>query len=138
MKKVEKRLAIKLKLYYFDDCPSYERARENLKDALHSEGLAQEVEMVPVASEADAQAKSFIGSPTIRIDGIDIEGPEAEEKGYGYGCRVYSGNGCMSGWPSVEQIRQALAAFQTGKVSRSLSTTEEAANDKPEPQCDCH
>ena len=129
---------MKIKLYYFDDCPSYEKARENLKEAFRLEGLAQEVEMVPVASEADAHAKRLIGSPTIRIDGIDIEGPEAEKKGYGYGCRIYSENGCMLGWPSVEQIRQALAALQTGQASRSLSTTGEAANDKPESQCDCH
>ena len=99
---------MKIKLYYFDDCPSYEKALENLKEALRSEGLAQEVEMVPVASEADAHAKRLIGSPTIRIDGIDIEGPEAEKKGYGYGCRIYSENGRTSGWPSVEIIRDAL------------------------------
>ena len=101
---------MKIELYYFDDCPSYERARENLKEALRWEGLAQKVEMVLVASEADAQVQRFIGSPTIRINGIDVEGPEAEEKGYGYGCRIYAQNGRSAGWPSVEQIRQALQA----------------------------
>ena len=99
---------MKIELYYFDDCPSYEKARENLKDALRLEELAQEVEMVSVASESDAQVKRFIGSPTIRINSIDIEGPEAEEKGYGYGCRIYAENGRSAGWPSVERIRQAL------------------------------
>ncbi len=101
---------MKIELYYFDDCPSYERARENLKEALRWEGLAQKVEMVLVASEADAQVQRFIGSPTIRINGIDVEGPEAEEKGYGYGCRIYAQNGRSAGWPSVERIRQALKA----------------------------
>ena len=104
---------MKIELYYFDDCPSYERARENLREALRWEGLAQEVEMVPVASEADAQVQRFIGSPTIRINGIDIEGPEAEEKGYGYGCRIYAENGRGGGWPSVERIRQALQAVRS-------------------------
>ena len=104
---------MKIELYYFDDCPSYERARENLREALRWEGLAQEVEMVPVASEADAQVQRFIGSPTIRINGIDIEGPEAEEKGYGYGCRIYAENGRSGGWPSVERIRQALQAARS-------------------------
>ncbi len=97
MNRVEKRSAVKIELYYFDDCPSYERARENLKEALRWEGLAQKVEMVLVASEADAQVQRFIGSPTIRINGIDIEGPEAEEKGYGYGCRIYAQNGRSAG-----------------------------------------
>ena len=37
--------------------------------------------MVPVASEADAQVKRFIGSPTIRINGIDIEGAGGRREG---------------------------------------------------------
>ena len=61
---------MKIQLYYFDDCPSYQKALDNLKEALRSQELPQEVEMIPVASEDDAQAKRFIGSPTIRINGM--------------------------------------------------------------------
>ena len=64
--------------------------------------------MIPVMSETDALSKRFIGSPTIRIDGVDVEGPEAETRGYGFGCRVYADDGRTTGWPSVAQIRQAL------------------------------
>ena len=64
--------------------------------------------MVYVADATEAQAKRFIGSPTIRIDGTDVEGADAEANGYAYGCRVYAGAGGPAGWPSVEQIRQAL------------------------------
>jgi len=99
---------MKAELYYFKDCPSYQTAAANLKTALRAEGLSDNVEMVEVTSEQDAQRKRFIGSPTIRIDGVDLEGPEAEAKGYGYGCRVYSESGHMAGWPSIEQIRSAL------------------------------
>ena len=71
-----------VELYYFEDCPSYEKALANLKEALRAEGLPQSVTMVEVASEEDAQRKRLIGSPTIRIDGIDVEGLEADERGY--------------------------------------------------------
>lgn len=128
---------MKVQLYYFDDCPSYQKALENLKEALRLQELPQQVEMIPVTSEADAQAKRFIGSPTIRINGVDVEGPEAEEKGYGYGCRIYAENGRSAGWPSVEQIRYALAAFQSRQASRSPYTTEEVHDGKTEPHCDC-
>ena len=120
---------MKIKLYYFDDCPSYKKAVENLEEALRLEGLQQDIEMVPVTSEADAQAKRFIGSPTIRIDGVDIEGPEADNQGYGYGCRIYSENGGSAGRPSVERMRYALRDFQrnsqSGRALRSSSGTEE-------------
>lgn len=99
---------MKAELYYFDDCPSYRQALENLERALQLEQLPDEVEMIPVADAADAEAKRFIGSPTIRIDGIDVEGSVAETRGYAYGCRVYIDGSRTVGWPSVDQIRQAL------------------------------
>ena len=35
-----------------------------------------------VTDAADARTKRFLGSPTIRIDGVDVEGQEAETRGY--------------------------------------------------------
>lgn len=99
---------MKVEIYYFEGCPSYQTAAANMRNALRAEGLAEDIEMIEVTSEEDAQKKRLIGSPTIRIDGVDLEGPEAEAKGYGYGCRVYSHNTQRAGWPSVEQIRSAL------------------------------
>lgn len=99
---------MKAELYYFDGCPSYQRALENLKQALCRTGLPEHVDVIPVADERDAQAKRFIGSPTIRLDGMDVEGPGADEQGYGFGCRVYRAAGTLSGWPSVEQIERGL------------------------------
>ena len=64
--------------------------------------------MIQVTDPVDAQTKRFIGSPTIRIDGSDVEGPDADANGYAYGCRVYRDEGRTVGWPSVGQIRQAL------------------------------
>ncbi len=95
-------------LYYFTDCPSYATALENLKEALRREGLPEDVEMVSVADEAQAKTARFIGSPTIRINSVDVEGPEAEQAGYGFGCRVYADGTRLAGWPSVKQIQQAL------------------------------
>jgi len=99
---------MKVELFYFDSCPSYLKALEHAREALRLEGLAEDVVLVNVLSEQDAQDKRLIGSPTIRIDGVDVEGPDADERGYAYGCRVYSDNGHMTGWPAVETIRTAL------------------------------
>ena len=99
---------MKTELFYFDDCPSYKQALENLKRDLQLERLPDVVEMIEVADPADAQTKRFIGSPSIRVDGIDVEGPDAETRGYAFGCRVYMGDGRPVGWPSVDRIRQAL------------------------------
>ena len=99
---------MKVELYYLDGCPSWQRARENLEHALQLEQISAQVEAILVADSADVQLKRFIGSPTIRLDGVDIEGPGAETRGYGYGCRVYADGSCTAGWPSVNQVRRAL------------------------------
>ena len=106
----------KAELYYVDDCPSYKQALENVRRALQLEQFPDEVELIPVADAADAQAKRFIGSPTIRIDGVDIERPIAETRGYAYGCRIYTDGGHTAGWPSVDQIRQALQRISAREV----------------------
>jgi len=100
---------MKIELYYFEGCPSYLKAIENVREVLRLEGRPEDVALISVESDADAQAKRFIGSPTIRINSVDVEGPEAEEKGYGFGCRIYANNGSSAGWPSVEKVRKALS-----------------------------
>ena len=104
----DSKVPMKATLYYFTDCPSYTTALENLKEALRREGLPEDVKMVSVADEAQAKAAQFIGSPTIRINGVDVEGAEAEHAGYGFACRVYADGAKRAGWPSVEQVQQAL------------------------------
>ena len=97
-----------IELFYFGCCPSYGNAAEAVREALRLEGRSEEVAMVPVETEAEAQRQRLIGSPTVRIDGRDLEGPEAEERGYGLGCRIYVEEQAIAGWPSVELIRRAL------------------------------
>ena len=59
--------------YDFDECPSYLQALNNLKESLRLEQVPDAVQMVKVADATDAQTKRFLGSPTIRIDGVDVK-----------------------------------------------------------------
>lgn len=99
---------MRIKLVYFDGCPSYEEALRNLREAIAEEKLDTIVELITVTSPEQAERLKFLGSPTIQIDDVDLEGPEAVNSGVGYGCRVYEDVGQMRGWPSKEQIRAAL------------------------------
>lgn len=101
---------MKIEILYFDGCPSYLPTREALEAALRETGVAAPIEMVRVASEAEARRLRFPGSPTIRLDGRDLF-PEPEgETQYALRCRVYSEEGRLSGWPSKESLRQAIQA----------------------------
>ena len=97
-----------IELYYFEGCPSYIKTAENLKNALDELGIKDDFKMIEVISADDATDKKFLGSPTIRINGTDLEHKEGN---YVFGCRVYSIDGKMRGTPTKEYIQSQLKSF---------------------------
>lgn len=63
---------MKIELLYFDGCPSWMSALKNLHTALKANGLDVFVELVQVIDIDDATRKKFLGSPSFRINGIDL------------------------------------------------------------------
>ena len=63
-----------------------------------------------MTDEVMARALEFPGSPTVRINGRDVQ--STPEQSYGLACRLYSGE---SGVPSVEVLKQALVGAQGKK-----------------------
>lgn len=100
---------MQVSFYYFEDCPSHERALERLRETMSEEGLADAVEVVKVETEEEARSLRFVGSPTIRVDGEDIV--PLEDASYALACRAYRlEDGRVSPLPSKAMIRAALAS----------------------------
>jgi len=97
---------MKVELLYFDECPSYQTAERLLREALAEEGLPDNVERIEVADDADAQRLKFVGSPTIRINGVDpfLHG----QADFGMECRVYMTPEGLKGWPTKDMLHEAL------------------------------
>ncbi len=100
-----------VQLLWWPGCPSTERARAELREALNDLGLGGvEVRDVEIGSDEEARAAGFAGSPTIRVDGVDVAPPEADEP-LGLTCRVYHRrDGRISPTPDPDDLRQALRA----------------------------
>ncbi len=95
---------------YFEDCPSHEQALARLQQILAEEGIAAEVEIIRVETEEQAAQLDFIGSPTIRIEGQDIDPPPAGAA-VGLSCRAYRReDGRITPLPPPELIRRGLRA----------------------------
>jgi hypothetical protein len=97
---------VKVELLWWEGCPSYPEARELLEEVLAGRA---EVELRQVRTDEEAEALGFPGSPTIRIDGRDVDqagafGPPA------LACRIYHlPDGRVSPVPSPEQLEEALS-----------------------------
>ena len=100
---------LNIELLYFDGCPSYREAWNQILEVLVAEQLEATVRVVPVQTPEQAAELRFPGSPTIRINGTDLE--PVEETG-AMACRVYREND-GKGWPSTallkRRIREAVA-----------------------------
>jgi hypothetical protein len=105
---------VQIDFYYFADCPSHEDALARLKSVLAQEGLTADIRVAEVMSEEEAEDLAFIGSPTIRIDGDDIDPSAAEQHDYGLSCRGYRrADGRISPLPPPEMIAAALRRAAT-------------------------
>lgn len=95
-----------IELLYFDGCPSWQEAWNELGRALAATRAPATVRLVNVADLPEPQKAGFAGSPTLRIDGRDLEGYDGPPV---LACRRYPANEGR-GWPSHEQLQRALQA----------------------------
>lgn len=99
----------KVDILYHEKCSHYPQAIERVKQVLSEEGIEAEINEIQITSEEEAQKYDFLGSPTIRIDGEDLESEEERQKGHAHdSCRIYNYEGQLYMIPHKEAIRSAL------------------------------
>ena len=94
---------MKIEVLYVPNCPNHGVAMERLRAILSAERFQKHVNEVLVKDAEMAQSLKFPGSPTIRINGQDVE--PREEATFGLMCRLYSDG---SGVPSQQKLRAAI------------------------------
>ena len=90
------------------DCPHRDAAIALSRRVCERWDGRAEVRVVQVADQPAAEQARFLGSPSIRVNGCDIE-PDAEQNvELVYGCRLYQGAHSLHGLPEEDWLRQAL------------------------------
>ena len=99
---------MKIEILFFRGCPNHREAVERLNQALRQENATAEIEEIEISDSPAAAAIGFPGSPTIRVNGLDIDPGVQSDRASGLACRTYMGDAGREGAPSVELIRQAV------------------------------
>jgi hypothetical protein len=98
---------LRVSFLYFEDCPSYDLALERLREVMDEEGIPDDVEVIKVETEEQARKLRFVGSPTIRVYGQDIDPPS--DSHYALTCRAYRlADDRISPLPSKDMIQRAF------------------------------
>lgn len=95
---------MRVEVLYFIGCPHYEPTVELVHEVIRTLRVRAELAEIEVTDNAQAQRLRFLGSPTVRVDGADIEPAAAGRTEYALGCRLYG----TSGVPPRELLIGAL------------------------------
>ncbi len=95
-----------IELLYFEGCPHVEPTLSLANEVLNELGLSTEIREVAVRTPEDAEQLRFLGSPSVRVDGKDIEPGTDGRTDYALSCRIYGD----SGLPPKELLVAALQA----------------------------
>lgn len=64
---------LQTRILYSKGCGNTPPTVELVKKVAHELNVSIRIEMIPVKTREEAQELRFLGSPTVQIDGIDIE-----------------------------------------------------------------
>jgi hypothetical protein len=99
----------RIEVLVFDGCRNAQGARELVDRVVRSLGLgAIPVEVVVLRDDSEVSEHRFLGSPTIRVDGLDIAPRVEGRTHYVLSCRVYNTTSGPSGLPDEAWLREAL------------------------------
>ena len=95
---------MRVRVLFTEDCPHRAPTLRLVCDVMEELGVESSIEEIAVWNVEQARRLHFLGSPTVLIDGRDIEPARRMDINFGIKCRLYG----KSGTPSRDML---VAAF---------------------------
>jgi hypothetical protein len=97
-----------IEVLYVQDCPHYRETLALVERVRAEVGIDTELRTSLILDQAAAQQARFAGSPTVRVDGHDVEPGSEPGAEYVVGCRLYRLEHRFTGQPEERWVREAL------------------------------
>lgn len=95
-----------IEIFYFEGCPHHAETVALTRAAVAECGRDVEIREILVSTESEADRMKFLGSPSVRVNGTDIE-PEARERTeFALSCRLYGKSGVPPKALLIEALRE--------------------------------
>ncbi len=95
-----------VEVLYVANCPGHERLLPAVRRLADTWGA--ELRMRRIDTPAEAVAERFLGSPTVRVDGVDVEPGAGVRTDFGVKCRLYRTADGLAPAPGTAWIEAAL------------------------------
>ena len=101
---------MKVELLWFEDCPNHEDAEHMLAEVLAEYSVRDPIRRIEVPDLESGRRVMFPGSPTIRINGTDVEPGWQPSDDFTPRCRLYATSEGLRGLPERRWIENAVKA----------------------------
>ena len=98
----------RIDVLYFKGCPHVDATIELIDDVIAERGFQAQISRVEIRDGEDALRQRFPGSPTVRIDGVDIDPSQRNADRFGMFCRVYRDGAALRGIPPRAMIEESI------------------------------
>ena len=95
-----------IRLLFFEGCPHSEAAFDLVRRVAGAECPDAVYETIEITSQAEAVRLRCLGSPTIHINGVDIDPAARNRTDFGFACRLYGPSGIPEAGMIAEAIRE--------------------------------
>ena len=99
----------RIELLWFSECPNYPAARRLLEAVIAEVQPGTEIAETDASDVGVAERVRFPGSPTIRVNGRDVDPAFVDPGDYTPRCRLYRTSVGLRGLPERQWIADALA-----------------------------
>jgi hypothetical protein len=96
-------------ILYFQGCPNWQQTRALVERLSLELQINVDLHLVEVLDHEAAVSSRFLGSPSVRVNGADVEPGADARHDFVYACRVYRSERGLTGQPDEAWIRAALA-----------------------------
>ena len=91
-----------IEIVYFEGCPNHRGLEDRVRALLAESGVEMPISLRRIDSDEQAADERFLGSPTIRVNGLDVDPTADGRDSYGLMCRVYVTDDGVRGTPRDE------------------------------------
>jgi hypothetical protein len=97
-----------IEMLHTEACPNAAEYLPRLQQLVADAGVTESVRVRLISDPAEARRERFLGSPTVRIDGRDVDPSAEQRQDYGLSCRLYTGPDGLRGTPPDEWVLRLL------------------------------
>lgn len=107
-----------VEMLHTEACPNAIEYLPRLRELVAGADITQPVRVRIITSSEQAMRERFLGSPTIRVNGLDVDPTAGQRRDYGLSCRLYTRPDGLRGTPSDDWVLALLRPNPAGDPDR--------------------